>query len=91
MLLRYEFATCRLLEDHAEGSCLPWLSISPLRITRPPGSSLVGSGRVEPCSRGGLRAVLLAVMAGVVGGACKMIWLCICVLGWSGSFIFKLW
>ena len=49
MLLRYEFATCILLEDHAEGSCLPWLSISPLRMTRPPGSSLVGSGRVEPC------------------------------------------
>ena len=50
MVLRYEFATCILLEDHAEGACLPWLSISPLRITRPPGSSLVGSGRVETCA-----------------------------------------
>ena len=49
MVFRYEFATCILLEDHAEGACLPWLSISPLRITRRPGSSLMGSGRVETC------------------------------------------
>ena len=75
MLLRYEFATCILLADHTEGSCLPWLSISPLRIRRPPGSSLVGSGRVvEPCAvEAGFRSVSLAVVAGVVDGACEMI------------------